>query len=136
MSYRNKGVARSTTHEKDVLGFNWITWLLWIAPWGLILVSSYSGELIRTVVWTFGFTVMGGACAINARRCGRLHCFYTAPLFFLAALASLLDGLHILPLGRDGWNWIFNGAVVGNLFAYFALERLLGKYVQPRSSGA
>ncbi|MGH8402518.1 MAG: hypothetical protein ACRESO_03805, partial [Gammaproteobacteria bacterium] len=122
----------STTHEKDLLGFNWITWLLWIAPWGLIVVSGYGGELIRTVVWTFSFTVMGAACTFNARRCDRLHCFYTAPLFFLAALASLLGGLHILPLGRDGWNWIFYVAVVGSLFACFALERLSGKYVKAK----
>ncbi|MGH8292046.1 MAG: hypothetical protein ACRESA_01080 [Gammaproteobacteria bacterium] len=124
------------TCENDLFGFNWITALLWVAPWGLIIASSYGGELIRTVAWTFGFTVMGAACAFNARRCGRRHCFYTAPLFFLAALASLLGGLHLLPLGREGWNWISDGAAVGALLACCGLEGWLGKYTNRHSSGA
>lgn len=121
----------TTSHEKDLLGLNLTTFFLWIVPWGLIIASAYGGDLIRTAIWTFSFTLMGAACAINARRCGRMHCYYTAPLFFLAALASLLGGLHILPLGRNGWSWIFYGAVVGSLLACFALERLSGKYVKP-----
>ncbi|HVA55648.1 MAG TPA: hypothetical protein VNI53_07645 [Gammaproteobacteria bacterium] len=91
---------------------------------------------MRTVVWTFSFSVMGAACLANARRCGRLHCFYTAPLFFLAALASLLYGLAILPLGQRGWNWIFWVAVVGSLLACCVLENLLGKYPKKRSATA
>lgn len=56
--------------------------------------------------------------------------------FFLAALASLLGGLHVLPLGQEGWHWILNGAAVGALLACCALEGCLGKYTNPHSSGA
>lgn len=116
-----------------MLGSRWAFLLLWAGPWVLIFASSNTGNLIHTVGWIFSFTVMGGACLGNARRCGRRHCFYTGPLYLLAALASLLYGLHILPLGRNGWNWILGVAVVGSLLACCGLEKLFGKYTTSRS---
>ena len=74
----------------------------------------------------FGFA--GTACVMNARRCGRRHCFYVGPLYLLAALASLLYGLNRLPLGADGWNWIMGSALTGTVLACCVLERLFGKY--------
>ena len=32
---------------------------------------------------------MGWACFVNAKQCQRIHCFYTAPLFFLLSVISL-----------------------------------------------
>lgn len=122
--------------ENDLLRRPLTLWLLWVAPWVLILASGVFGDnLVRTTGWTLGFAVMGGACLINARGCGRRHCFYTGPLFLLAALASLLYGLQALPLGRSGWNWISDGAIAGALLACFGLEHLLGKYTRRRPSG-
>ena len=117
-----------TANQRDMLGSRWAFGLLWVAPWVLIIVSGSAGNLIRTAVWAFNFTVMGAACLVNARRCGRRHCFYTGPLFLLAALSSLLYGLGVLPLGRHGWSWISGVAVVGAVFACYGLERLLGTY--------
>ena len=129
----------TASNEKDLLHSRLATGLLWIAPWALIIISAiqinnYGGNLVHTLGWTVSFAVMGVACLVNARRCGRLHCYYTAPLFFLAALASLLYGLAILPRSWNGWNWIAGVAIVGNVFAYFGLESLLGKYAKRRSS--
>lgn len=112
----------------DLLSSRWGMGLLWIAPWALIIVAASTGTLVRTVVWTLGFAVMGIACAFNAWRCGRRHCFYTGPLFLVAALASLLYGLGVLPLGRHGWNWISGIAVAGAVLACCGLEGVLGKY--------
>lgn len=125
----------ATNGEKDLLGRPWAIGLLWVAPWVLIVASAYTDNLIRTAAWTFGFAVMGAACLINARGCGRRHCFYTGPLFLLAALVSLLYGLHVLPLGLNGWNWIFGVAVAGSLLACYGLEAMFGKYNAGRPSG-
>lgn|SRR5574337_1582355 len=115
--------------SRDLLARPWASVLLWVGPWALIIASGYLGNnIVRTAAWTFGFTVMGAACLANARGCGRRHCFYTGPLFLLAAIASLLYGLGILPLGRQGWNWIIGVVVIGSLLACFGLESLFGKY--------
>jgi len=40
----------------------------------------------------------GGACIVNAGRCGRLHCYITGPFFLLAAVYVVLAEFHIVPL--------------------------------------
>ena len=128
--------ACASNNGQDLLARRWALWLFWVAPWVLIFASGFSGNLVRTAAWTFGFAVMGTACLVNARGCGRRHCFVTGPLFLLAALASLLYGIGILPLGRNGWNWILGVVVAGSLLACYGLEPLLGKYAGGRSSNA
>jgi len=115
-------------HKQDLLGKPLALGLFWIAPWLLIIASSHGSGIVHTVGWTFGFAVMGVACLANARRCGRRHCFYTAPLFLLAALASLLYGIDAVPFGPNGWNWIGGVAVVGAILACCGLEPFLGRY--------
>ncbi len=124
----------TTSGAKDLLHSRWATWLLWIGPWVLIVSTSNSGTITHTAVWTLAFTVGGGACLVNARRCGRRHCFYTGPLYLLAALGSLLYGLRILPLGPHGWTWILCIAAAGTLVACCGLEMLLGKYQTKRAT--
>lgn len=41
---------------------------------------------------------MGAGCAVNAVRCGRLHCYVTGPLFLLAAIWSLLSAVSLVSL--------------------------------------
>lgn len=115
--------------QKDLLSSRWAAWVLWGGPWLLILIGEFTGTVARTVLWTAGFSIAGAACLVNARRCGRRHCFYTGPLYLLVALASLLFGLHLLPLGRNGWSWILAVALAGTLFFCCVLEALRGKYV-------
>lgn len=114
-------------NQRDLLASAQTRLLFWL-PWLLILIGGFIGGVTRTVLWTVGFGVASAVCLVNARRCGRRHCFYTGPLYLLAALASLLYGLHVLPLGEHGWNWIAGIAVVGSLFFCYVLEKLFGKY--------
>lgn len=117
--------------KTDLLSSRWVV-LLWWLPWALIIVGAFTGTLGHTVLWTVGFAIAGGACVANARRCGRRHCFYTGPLFLLAALASLLYGLGILPFGVNGWGWIVGVTLVVCLFFCGVLEPWLGKYTAAR----
>ena len=82
----------------------------------------------RTAVWTIALIVLGSACLANALRCGRVHCYITGPFFLLMALASLLYGLGILPLGGSGWNVIGAAILVGAIALTCLPEIFFGKY--------
>jgi hypothetical protein len=122
-------VNQCGVERDDLTGSRW-SLLLWRVPWLLVLIGYFSNAVARTALWSVGFTVGGIACLINARRCGRLHCFYTGPLYLGAAAASLLYGMGLLPLGPNGWDWIVGVAIGGSLIAQLGLERLLGRYTE------
>lgn len=127
----------ATNSEKDLLRSPWATGVLWVGPWVLIIATESTGDVVHTLVWTSAFAVGGVACLVNALRCGRLHCFYTGPLYLFAALASLLYGLDLLPLGSHGWGWILGIAAAGSLAACCGLEMMFGKYkTKPADPGA
>ena len=88
-----------------------------------------------TLVWPIAFSIMGIGCVVNASRCGRVHCYFTGPLFLLAGLASLLHGLRIVDLGSAAWEWIRYGTFAGALLLYFLSERIWGPYFKnPRGA--
>src|SRR5687768_16914201 len=66
------------------------------SPGGLPLVLLVAALLApmpkpyESIANVIALAWMAVACALNARRCGRLHCFITAPVF---ALAAVLVGL-------------------------------------------
>ncbi|MHB1543373.1 MAG: hypothetical protein ACYCS1_00165 [Gammaproteobacteria bacterium] len=125
------------THlQNDWLHSRWMTVMLWVVPWIIIIWTAHTTALLQMIGWAFGFTVMGLACWINARQCGRRHCFFTGPVFLLAALASLLYGFQILPLGHDGWGWIAGVAAGVCLMACCGFEAWFGKYFPPHASNS
>ncbi len=91
----------------------------------MLVVGVFWSEA-RVWLWTPALLVAGTACLVNAARCGRLHCYFTGPLLLLAALATILSNLHILPLH---WGWILDSVVSGVALAY-VLEVPLGKYIK------
>lgn len=106
-------------------------WLLWWVPITVIgAVSVFFREYrwLVTTAWTGSLVVMGGACLINARRCGRLHCYFTGPLFLALAAASLLHGTGLVPLGPRGWEYIGGALAIGGVSLYFLPEWLWGRY--------
>ena len=105
-----------------------IAWLLWGLPALGLVVGAMLGPLSRTAVWTTAFLVAGVSCVANARRCGRLHCYFTGPLYLATAVATLLVGLGLMPLG---WNWIAAAAIGGTVLAY-VLEWVRGRYVHSK----
>ena len=70
--------------------------LTWGIPVVLLIISPVRYFVI---VWPTLLTFMGVACLLNARSCGRIHCYVTGPFFLLLAGVGLLYGLGVLPLG-------------------------------------
>jgi len=99
-------------------------WAIWCAPAALILLGIV-WESARAALWTPSFLVMGVACLINARRCGRLHCHVTGPVFVLASIATVLDAGGVLAIG---WPWTLLAAAIGTAIGY-GLEQVRGLYL-------
>jgi hypothetical protein len=97
----------------------------------LVLIASgffEIGQTWRTVIWTAALTIMGVGCVVNARRCGRVHCFVTGPFLLVMAIVALLYGLGVLRLGQDGWNIIGPIVLIGFVVTYWLPERMFGRY--------
>ncbi len=82
------------------------------------------------VLWPALLAFMAAACLVNARRCGRLHCFITGPFFLLLAGVSLLYGLGVLRLGPHGWQWLVNTLLIGGCVLTCVPEWLFGRYIR------
>lgn len=109
--------------QRDLVGGKWAV-ILWCIPTILILIGTAVSSA-RAVLWIPSFAMMGVACLVNARGCGRLHCFVTGPLFLVASLATALDAFAVVHID---WKLVFLGAGIGTVGAY-SLEWLRGKYV-------
>ncbi len=87
------------------------SFLLWWLPALLMIATGplgFSSELHGSI-WAVCLSVFGFGCLANARRCGRLHCFFTGPFFLAMALTSLVYGFGMISLGSYGWAWIGGG---------------------------
>lgn len=114
----------------DLVGDFKTMMLLWGLPVAIMLATGYYGDGGRTTTigWTLSLSVMGAACLVNARGCGRTHCYFTGPFFLLMAVLSLLYGARVLPLGPHGWHFIGAAFVVGGALLYVVPERIWGRY--------
>ena len=99
--------------------------LTWGIPAALLVMSPVQYFVI---VWPIVLTFMGLACLLNARRCGRIHCYVTGPFFLLLALIGLLYGLGMVPLGARGWSMLSIALVVGSVIFICVPEWLFGRY--------
>lgn len=116
--------------SRDLLSDRQVAGAAYGLPIAVLLASGFfpMPTLTRAVIWTACFAVMGAACAANALRCGRTHCYFTGPFFLVIALVSLLYGLGVVALGKWGWNVIAISAVVGTIVLYYVPELLFGRY--------
>jgi len=90
------------------------------------LVGNLShSTLAVAATWFVGFAVMGIACLANARRCGRVHCWFTGPWFLLASVLTVLRYLEVISLS---WPTILNAGMLGALVLFFVSENIWGKY--------
>jgi hypothetical protein len=102
--------------------------LAWGVPIAILLISPQVRTRYLVIVWPALLTFMGVACLLNARRCGRTHCYVTGPFFLLLAGVSLLYGIGALPLGARGWSTLSLALVIGSVALCCVPEWILGRY--------
>ncbi|MGH8132290.1 MAG: hypothetical protein ACRETP_03520 [Steroidobacteraceae bacterium] len=100
-------------------------WLTWGIPVAILVISP---ERYLVIVWPTALTFMGVACLLNARRCGRIHCYATGPFFLLLAILGLLYGIGVLPLGARGWTTLSIALVIGSAVLICVPEWVFGRY--------
>lgn len=99
-----------------------------IIGWGVPIVGIIVGSFVRELMfwlWIPAFTMMGVTCLINVRRCGRVHCYATGPLFLGMALFLVVVLLGLAPM-----RWIDPASiatVVAVILAYGS-ELIVGRY--------
>ena len=124
-----------TSPSRDILSRPLLAFVVFWIPAIAIAVTGRSqfGVGWRTIVWTAALSIMGIACIANAVRCGRIHCHISGPFFLVMAIATVLYGLGVLPLGTHGWNLIGLTILVGGIALCCLPELFLGKYRKARA---
>ena len=97
--------------------------LIWCLP-TFALFLGLQWATARPWLWIPALLVMGVGCAVNARRCGRVHCYVTGPMFLLAAVYVALAEFGLVPMHPG----IFLLAVLGTAALACLAELPLGRY--------
>lgn len=128
------------TDESSCRTGDWVSnpgqlFLVWGLPLLLLLLAAlFASPAVRAWVWFAALIWMGGACLVNASRCGRRHCYFTGPFFIVMAVVVMLHGYDVIPLGSNGWWWLFVAIGAGGGLLWYLPERRWGRYA--RSPGS
>ena len=116
--------------SRDILSNRWLSAGVFCLPVVVIALSGslHIGNQWQAVVWATCFGIMAAGCLINARRCGRVHCYFTGPFLALMAFASLSYGLAWPPWRIGGWNWIGGVTLGGAVLLGCLPELFFGRY--------
>ncbi len=102
---------------------------LWVVPGliaGAVALAPFPQD-VGAAAWAIALAWMGGACVINARRCGRLHCYFSGPVLLAGATLSLALADGVLDLGAFGLPAIVAATLMLGVLTYM-LERVWGRY--------
>ena len=114
--------------EKDWIGSARTNLVAWWIPHGVILAGLFLPVPVRTVTWIIALAWMGMACFLNARRCGRTHCWFTGPYYFIMIIPVLVLGLDLTSAGLTSWVVLAVFIVLGSKTIWWATERAWGKF--------
>lgn len=73
---------------------------------------------------------MGTGCTLNALRCARRHCFISAPVLWLGALAAGLVAAGFIP-GQNSLGEVVNGTLALAALSLLS-ERFRGSYADKK----
>jgi len=96
------------TNQQNDLVSQPISFVLW---WGLPLaIGAATAELLH-LPFRFGagvcavlFVWMATGCLLNARRCHRVHCYISGPVFLLGAIFAGLVALGVIGVNLSTFN--------------------------------
>lgn len=123
-----------TRSEKgDFMGARRSFLLAWGLPTAAIVATSFFDNVVPVAgivsITAGAFVWMGVACLLNARQCGRRHCYLSGPILLFGALAVVLFGLGVAPPGPKALNPVIWTTIL--LVALtFVPEAIWGPYVQ------
>ena len=102
----------------------------WALPLALgVSTNFWHLPLARTaLMWTIALAWMGTGCALNALRCGRRHCFISAPALWLGAIAAAAVSLGFLSR-PSALGEAVNGALALAALSFLS-EQFWGRYVR------
>jgi hypothetical protein len=114
--------------SKDWLGSTRANALAWWIPQGALVAALFVPVPFRAAVWVVALAWMGTACILNARRCGRTHCRYTAP-YYLGMIAPVLL-LAAGVVSARSFGWLILGVLIlaGSKIIWWATEHAWGKF--------
>lgn len=118
-------IARSSADWVGSVRTNLLAWWL---PHAALVAGLFVAVPVRTVIWTIALAWMGVACILNARRCGRTHCWFTGPYYLAMILPALALGLGVVSAGIYGWLILGVLIVAGSKIIWWATERAWGKF--------
>ncbi len=120
----------SAEHYRDFLASAQFTTIAWIIPGAFIVVAANLGlsQSEQAFVWASALAWMGAACLVNARRCGRTHCYFTGPFFLALATLSLGKALSVDGLATLQFDHIGLALLIGGPLLYWLPEKLQGQY--------
>ena len=108
-----------------------------LAWWGIPIALAMSADLLTpsarvvALIWGAAFVWMGVGCLLNARRCHRLHCYFSGPVLLLGAVTVGLLAFGELNFGPHGLNNVIWGTLLLALLS-FVPEVIWGQYTQHR----
>lgn len=122
--------ANNPTHGSgDFLRSPTAIGLWWVLPLAIGWTSDFVpiADAASRFVWAGVLAWMGLGCALNARRCRRLHCTIAAPVLLAGAVGAALAGLGFEPLGPRTASWVINISLGLALLSFLA-EPIWGRY--------
>lgn len=105
-----------------------------IAGYGIpiaVMVAAGTVDLSKSAtaaIWAVSVLVMGLMCAANARQCGRVHCYFTAPFLFVMAVVILLFGFNVLTFIGLTFQLLGNVLGIGSALLCVVSELAFGRY--------
>ena len=125
-SYAPIGPAKSRDLVRQPIGI-----IFW---WALPIALGVSTNFLRLpltqtgLIWGLALAWMGTGCALNALRCGRRHCFMSAPVLWLGAIAAGLVGFGVIS-SPNALSEAVNGALALTALSFLS-ECFWGLYAQ------
>jgi hypothetical protein len=102
--------------------------LAWGLPHFVIIAALLVPVPVRTAIWILALVWMGAACLINARRCGRTHCWFTGPYYLLLIAPVAVLGSGLIAAGFAAWLALAGLILLGSKLIWWLTERSLGKF--------